>query len=332
MSVTIKDIAKAAGVSTSTVSRALKDHYSISEETKQKIFTIMEELGYKSDKQVKKIKTIGVIFPKSQNDAYENPFYLEMIRGIGMICNQRNYTMNIITGANNQELVTSILNTRADGYIFLYSMLDDYLIDYMRKEKLLFIVIGKVEQPYNDILCVDTDNIQAAYEAVSYLISLGHSNIGYFGTSENKVFSFDRKTGYIQALNKHNIPVDDFNIFAVESINNYNSKRLKQVLTSNKRPTAFLVCDDIHALLLERLIREVNLIVPDDISIISFNNSIYAKLMSPALTSFNINSRQLGIEAANQLINHIENPNLFATKIIIPYTLVKRESCIELKK
>lgn len=92
-------------------------------------------------------------------------------------------------------------------------------------------------------------------------------------------------------------------------------------------PTAMVVSDDILAVALERACGRLGLSIPKDLSIISFNNSLFARLTSPQLTSIDVNSFQLGTEAASQLINHIENPNLPATKSIVPHTLVKRDSC-----
>ena len=88
--------------------------------------------------------------------------------------------------------------------------------------------------------------------------------------------------------------------------------------------------DDILAVALEQACARRGLSIPEDLSIVSFNNSLFARITSPQLTSIDINSLQLGIEAASQLINHIENPNLLATKIIVPHSLIVRESCKKL--
>ncbi len=327
MAVTIKDVAKRAGVSPSTVSRTINDHYSISEETKQRIRLIMDELGYTTNKSVEKVKSIGVVFPKSQQDAYENPFYLEAVRGIGFICNQRQYNMNIITGANDHELRTSIRNCNADGYIFLYSDLGDKMIDYIYEQNHLFVLIGKPTRMVNETLCVDTDNVQAAHEAVNYLATLGHKKIAYIGTEDKRVFSYDRKMGYLHGMEENELEIRDDYLLTMSSSLSYDPDVILDLIKSDHCPTAFVVCDDIFAITLDRLIKRSGKKVPDDISIISFNNSIFSRLMEPPLTSFDINSRQLGIEAANQLIKHIETPNLYATKIIVPYFLVMRKSC-----
>lgn len=326
MAVTIKDIAKAANVSPSTVSRVINDHYSISEKTKEKIRAIMDEMGYKSASVVEDIKTIGVVFPRNGEDVYENPFYLETIRGIGIICNQRNYMMNIITGGDDRELRKSIRNTKADGYIFLYADANDQMIQYMQEQKLLFVLIGKATSNVNETICVDTDNVQAGYDATKHLISNGHQRIGYIGTDDRHLFSLDRKMGYQRALHDHNLNIPQEDIMNLRTHSTHNHRRLIQRLKADDHPSAYVVCDDIYALILKNLIIEAGCKIPEDISIVSFNNSIFSRITTPPLTSFDINARQLGIEAANQLIKHIENQNLYATRIIVPYYLMHRAS------
>lgn len=145
MAVTIKDVAKLAGVSPSTVSRTCKNHPSISQETKDRVKKAMEELGYEQNNLQQNIsmRKIGVVFPKSKTDVYENPFYLEAIKGIGKYCNKKQYTLLVITGETDEELIRSIKASEADGFIFLYSNIDDLIINYMYEQKLLFVLIGK---------------------------------------------------------------------------------------------------------------------------------------------------------------------------------------------
>ena len=99
------------------------------------------------------------------------------------------------------------------------------------------------------------------------------------------------------------------------------------LLTAPDHPTAMLVSDDILAVVLEQFCGKLGLRVPKDLSIVSFNNSLFSRITSPQLTTVDVNPYQLGMEAASQTINHIENPNLLATKIIVPHKLIPRESC-----
>ena len=336
MAVTIKDVAALAGVSPSTVSRTCKDNPSISEETKEKVRRAMTQLGYEPNFQASNLasqnsRTIGIILPLSEKEAYENSFYLEVIRGISQFCNQRQYINTVITGQTEEETLQAIRTmTRSgqvDGFIILYSRYQDPIVDYLYNEGILYVLIGKACQYANQTIYIDNDNLLAGQEATEYLCSLGHKKIAYLGSEDSLMFSAERKTGYQMTLARHNIPFRPEYCLEVSSIPKESSDLIREMLLKEDRPTAILVSDDILAVALERVCIGIGLSIPEDLSIISFNNSLFARLTSPQLTSIDVNSCQLGIEAASQMINHIENPNLLATKIIVPHYLVERESC-----
>ena len=324
MSVTLKDVAALAGVSPSTASRVCKNHPSISRETKEKVRKAMEQLGYEVSAQSTGpeavSRTIGIILPPSPKESFENSFHLEVIRGISQFCNQHGYINTVITGQDEAEILLALTNIaksrQIDGYIVTYSKQDDPIIDYLYSEGLLYVVIGKAHRFANQTVYVDNDNVLAGQEAAEYLLAKGHTNIAYLGSDGNLMFSADRRTGYQLALLNSGIAVDPKNIVELPFI------------PEEDRPTAILVSDDLFAVALERVCIEMGIRIPEDLSIISFNNSLFARITSPPLTSIDINSVQLGIEAASQVINHIENPNLLATKIIVPHKLVERNSCI----
>lgn len=339
MSITLKDVAALAGVSPSTVSRVCKDNPSISKETKEKVRKAIEELGYEPSFQSgeegsSENKTIGIILPPSPKESFENAFHLEVIRGASQFCNQHHYMNTVITGQDEDEILRALnifaKSEKVDGFIVTYSKQNDPIIDYLYNEGLLYIVIGKAYKFANQTVYVDNDNVLAAQEATEHLIQLGHTNIAYLGSDSNLMFSADRKAGYQLALLNNNITVNSDNIIELPFIPEEHSIAVQALLNRKERPTAILVSDDIFAVALERACIEMGISIPDDLSIISFNNSLFARLTSPPLTSIDINSVQLGIEAASQVINHIENPNLLATKIIVPHKLVERHSCKKL--
>ena len=337
MAVTIKDVAALAGVSPSTVARTCKDNPSISRETKEKVRKAMLTLGYEPNFQASNLasqnsKTIGIILPPtSDRETFENPFFLETIRGISQFCNGRQYISTIVSGQNSEELLaairTMVRSGQVDGFILLYSKEDDAIVEYLNEEGLLYVLIGKAQQFANLTIYIDNDNILAGKEATDYLCDLGHEKIAFLGSEGIKLFSADRKTGYQLSMLQHDLTVNKNYVIEVEDVYLDECEELLSMLKSEDRPTAIVVSDDILAVSLERVCMQCGLSIPEDISIISFNDSLFAKLTHPPLTSINVNSSQLGIEAASQLINHIENPNLVATKIIVPHSLVERESC-----
>ena len=336
MCVTIKDVAALAGVSPSTVSRTCKNNPSISEETKERVRRAMIQLGYEPNFQASNLasqnsRTIGIILPVSARDAYENPFYLEAIRGVSQFCNQRQYINTVITGKDDEEVLqamrTMTRSGQVDGFIVLYSKQQDPVIDYLYNEGLPYVLIGKAYQYANQTVYIDNDNLLAGQEATEYLYQLGHRRIAFLGSDSSLMFSADRKSGYQTALLRRSLPLREDYCVEVSSIPRDGDALIHRLLKNQDRPTAIVVSDDILAVALERSCIEMDLSIPKDLSIISFNNSLFARLTSPQLTSIDINSCQLGIEAASQMINHIENPNLLATKIIVPHYLVERDSC-----
>lgn len=338
MSVTLKDVAALAGVSPSTASRVCKNNPSISRETKEKVRKAMEQLGYEpsaqNSGQEAASHTIGIILPPSPKESFENAFHLEVIRGISQFCNQHGYINTIITGQDEEEILLALTNVaksgQIDGYIVTYSKQNNPIIDYLYNEGLLYVVIGKAQRFANQTVYVDNDNVLAGQEATEYLISKGHTNIAYLGSESNLMFSADRKAGYQRALLDSGIAVNPDNIIELPFLPEENTAAVLELLGREKRPTAILVSDDIFAVALERACIEIGISIPKDLSIISFNNSLFARITSPQLTSIDTNSTQLGIEAASQVINHIENPNLLATKIIVPHKLIERNSCISI--
>lgn len=339
MAVTIKDVAALAGVSPSTVSRTCKNNPSISEETKERVRKAMAELGYEPNFQASNLasqnsRTIGIILPASAKEVYENSFYLEAIQGISHYCNGRQYMTTIVTGQDEAEILDAVRSMsrsgKVDGFIILYSKKDDPVIDYLFNEGLLYILIGKATQYTNQTIYIDNDNLLAGREATEYLYQLGHRRIAYLGSDSSLMFSADRKAGYQLALASHQLPVRPEYCVEVKNVSENNEETIRGLLMQKDRPTAILVSDDILAVSLERVCLENHLAIPEDLSIISFNNSLFARLTSPQLTSIDIGAGQLGSEAASQIINHIENPNLLATKIIVPHHLIERDSCCKI--
>ncbi|MFR6715158.1 MAG: LacI family DNA-binding transcriptional regulator [Dorea longicatena] len=339
MAVTIKDVAALAGVSPSTVSRTCKNNPSISEETKERVRKAMAELGYEPNFQASNLasqnsRTIGIILPASAKEVYENSFYLEAIQGISHYCNGRQYMPTIVTGQDEAEILNAVRSMsrsgKVDGFIILYSKKEDPVIDYLFNEGLLYILIGKATQYTNQTIYIDNDNLLAGREAAEYLYQLGHRRIAYLGSDSSLMFSADRKAGYQLALASHQLPVRPEYCVEVKNVSENNEEAIRGLLMQKDRPTAILVSDDILAVSLERVCLENHLAIPEDLSIISFNNSLFARLTSPQLTSIDIGAGQLGSEAASQIINHIENPNLLATKIIVPHHLIERDSCCKI--
>lgn len=212
VAVTIRDVAALAGVSPSTVSRTCRNNPSISEETKERVRRAAKQLGYAMEGiSTPATRTVGVILPPSAREVYENPFYLEMIRGINQFCNAHQYVSTIVTGRDNDEILSAVRllvsSGAADAFILLYSRQGDTVIDYLVQANLLYVLIGKAYAYANKTVYIDNDNFLAGQEATEYLIRRGHRRIAYLGSDNAYLFTADRKRGYQSALALAGLPL-----------------------------------------------------------------------------------------------------------------------------
>lgn len=336
MAITIKEVAKLAGVSPSTVSRTCTDNPNISEKTKEKVRKAMKELGYTPNFQAsnlvtKNSKTIGVVLPITEKNTYQNTFFLEVIHGISQCCNENGYMNTIISGNSTEELfetINSVIKSgKVDGFILLYSKGDDPVVKHLVSNSFPYAIIGKPANNENTTIYVDNDNITAGKDATSYLIKLGHERIIFFYNKGQRVFVQDRKLGYISALAEHSIPFDSKLCIEEKEILGNESEYFKEIFSTPNPPTAIIAIDDIVALNLEKVLAGIGMDIPCDISMICFNNSLITNLTNPPLTCVDINNYQLGFQVTEQIIKHLHNPKVMATKIIVPHSIVERNSC-----
>ncbi len=344
MSVTIRDVAQLAGVSASTVSRTIRNNPAISAATKAKVRAAIEQLGYEcpmpeddADAQAAAPLEVGIIFPPSHTDTYNNPFFLEVIQGISEFCNENGAIPILMTGKNDADVIDQITRThptsRIAAYIVLFSRVGDPIVSALYDQGCEYVLLGTPMQYANETVSVDNDNISAGMAAANYLYALGHRRFCFIGSPFTNLFSASRKNGVILALSDHGITPDQIQIVEMEHGSLDGLEKIRQILAmdDDKRPTAFVTSDDLHALALRQLGVEASLFIPTDFSIVSFNNSVFARLISPQLTSIDVHPAQLGREAANQAISRARVPSSMASKTLVPFSLVERDSCREIE-
>lgn len=338
MSATIRDVAALAGVSPSTVSRTCRNSSSISEKTREKVRQAMAELGYEPPVYTESSResagrTIGIILPPSENASFENPFFLEVARGISQYSNEKKVLTALITGKDDQEILETIRtharNRSVGSYIVLFSRKDDPIVEYLYSEGIEYVQIGRPSNHPNETVSVDNDNISAGQEAARYLYELGHRKIGFLGASAEHWYSVARRNGIRLFLQDQGLDLPASWTVEVDYEKENPLQQLREVLhpQNAEHPTAMIAADEMHALLIRQICAEYGLRIPEDLSLVSFNNSIVSHLAKPALTSIDVNAQQLGVEAALQAIKHMENPNLLSSRTLVPYQLIERQSC-----
>lgn len=333
--VTIKDVAKLANVNPSTVSRVIADSPRISDKTKQEVREAMNQLGYHPNLIARSLvnksaNAIGIIMPSSPEKAFQNPFFAEVLGGISNLAHQKQYSLYLSTGKTEKEIYSAVVNMvqgrRVDGIILLYSRVNDKIVTYLQELEFPFVIIGKPYKKEDTIIYVDNDNLGAANEVTSFLISRGHRRIGFIGGSLDLIVTIDRLNGYKTALQNNNIPINDDYIIHKEFHKDGGKEAIVELMSLKEPPTALIVTDDLIGFGVLSALRDMGINVPNDISVISFNNIMLTELTNPPLSSVDIHIYQLGYQAATSLIGLISK-SAIAKKIIIPHKLILRESC-----
>ncbi len=336
MAVTIKDVAKLAKVAPSTVSRVIANNPRISEKTKKKVREAMDELGYHPNFIARSLasqstQAIGLVMPSSTDVVFQNPFFPTVLRGLSEGAHEKHYALYMTTGKTDNEILDGVTQMvqggRVDGVVLLYSKIEDKVLMYLQERGIPFVVIGKPFKHVEEITHVDNDNFRATKEVTEYLIQLGHDHIAFVGGNLNLVVTVERLLGYEKALREAGIPLNDEYIIHEEFLREGGQEAVRELLSLKVPPTALVVADDLMALGVLNTLDELGIKVPEDISIISFNNVLVSEMSRPPLTSVDINIFDLGFEAARSLIQKIENPKEPIKRIIIPHLIVKRFSC-----
>lgn len=341
MSVTIKDVAKRANVAPSTVSRVISDHPKISEKTKRRVRKIMDEMGYHMNYNAqilaqRSTKTIGIVMKNSSKESIHTSFFPEVVRGISSLCNKHDFSISLTTGESEEEIfqdtVKMVRGKRVDGLIILYSKKDDKVVPYLIESGIPFVVIGKPLIESGKIMFVDNDNVQAAQEATEYLINLGHQRIAFIGDDSQFEVAEARLNGYSQAMKANDLDIIDGYIKNIQFEPDQGAQVISELMSLDQQPTAIVITDDLNALITLAVLSAKNIKVPGDMSVVSFNNSIHSRVSNPPLTSVDIQIFQLGYEAANCLLELIEDPQMFRKSVIIPTVIKERTSCMLLSE
>ena len=319
MTVTIKDVAKLAGVNASTVSRAIHDSKAISDKTKEKVKKAMLELGYSRNAAAQtlasgKAGAIGVVFPPIENKS-EQPFFMKILTAINEAARQNNITVSIASGHSNDELLSQVKvmyqEKRVDGFIVLYAGEEDDVRSYLITDKIPFVIVGSTIERANEITAVDNNNQLMGSEAANYLASLGHQQLAFISNTDSGEVFHERYQGFVLKTQSLGL-------------------KGRLVRSKNKldigHATGLVVLDDILAIKVIQGLSEQGISVPADVSVISFNNSVFASLIHPYLTTFDINIRQLGHRSVQKLVHLLAYPDDFKEKVTVPFELKVRES------
>ena len=334
--VTMEDIAKKIGMSKNTVSLALRNMPGINAQTRKLIFETARQLGYEYKKNSTECqsseatyKNICLIFSK---DTHKSEGFFSYIQ-YGVESEAKKNNLNIIIycyDENNEEFETplSIKEGLISGIITL-GRISKKTLTAILKFNLPLVII---DHYFDDLTCnyILTDNISGAYLATEHLIKLGHKEIGFSGDISVASSFYDRYQGYLKALNQYSIPINTSYCITDKCLYEYKNSSMEKVVDEIKKlpklPTAFFCCNDIEAITLINALKSLNISVPDDISVVGFDNIESSKNITPELTTMHISKEAMGQRAVKSLLEKMADPYSLCEKILLPPMFVGRNS------
>ncbi|GIP31968.1 LacI family DNA-binding transcriptional regulator [Paenibacillus sp. J2TS4] len=337
MSLTIKDIAKIADVSIATVSRVINNKAEgISEETRQRVLQIVKEHNYTPNRIArsmitKNTRTIGLIIPDIRN-----PFFTELVRGVEDVANRFQYTVFLCNGDKEVHKTIEYLNlmkeNSADGVLLTVS---DQIMGkpFQQAVEQLDMPVVLIDRGHQSLKFsgVYIDNVKAGYKAVNYLISLSHTEIGCIAGPKEIKNSHDRLQGYLEALKTAGIPVNPEYIVHSNFEMEEGYQAAKQLLTRHQ-VTAIFALNDLIAFGVYQAAEELGLRIPDDLSVVGFDDLEYNRLLSPKLTTIRQPIYEIGETAAEILLKQIQGRRRARVETYMEIELVVRGSTARFQK
>jgi LacI family transcriptional regulator len=334
-SITIKDVARKAGVSISTVSRVINDSKPVTDEIKQKVLDVIKETGYVPNPLArslvtKKSQLIGVIIPEVSDS-----FVSEIVNGIEEVAKMYDYDILLANTYSDKEQELKSINLlrakQVEGIVMMSWLIDEEHIDFIKNSQIPATYISKTARGF-DVYSVSISNTKATYDMTKYLIDKGHKKIGYIMTSKDTtVMEKERYIGYEKAMNEANLKIYDELVRSGDTEYEGGYKSMNEILNTNNIPDAVFVTGDESAIGAINAIFDAGYRVPEDISVAGFNDVKLASIYRPKLTTVHQPLYDMGAVAIRMVIKMINGEVLDEKKVELPYRIVERESVIEKK-
>jgi len=331
---TIIDVAELAGVSTMTVSRVMSGSPKVRESTRQKVKKAISTLNYQPEFSARALskKITGNLGFLVRYGNENREFYHQVANGIEDELNKHDYSLiSHYRPFDAAHLPSLITQRKVDGAIVGGVKVDEEVIKALQDRALPVVVIDNFLD-VEGIHFVFPDYQNGADEAVRYLNRLGHRNIAFIGKDSKYFCTICKLEGYRNALEQTGNKIRKECILFERSKDFKIKDLIRQIMLEKEKVTAVLCANDSIACNFVKILRENRIKVPDDVSIIGFNNTKLAEINLPALTTVHVDKELIGSLAAQKLLESIRNPKTVSTKTVIETRLIIRDSCKENRK
>ncbi len=331
--VKLADIAEQLGVSTVTVSKALSGQKGVSEEMREKIIALADELGYKQPSAMKRETetvsyNIGVLIHERYFNIY-NSFYSQMYQRVNLKAGSKGCFTLLETVSDEMEREKILPNLFKDqkvhGVIIIGRLESDYL-DLIEKNTSVPLMFMDFCDPRRDADAVISDSFYGAYTLTQYLVEHGHTQIAYVGTILSTGSITDRYLGYKKCLMEHGIEVSDEWLIADRYLEDGRVDEENLIQLPKHMPTAFFCnCDFVGSMLVKKLENQ-GYRIPEDVSVVGYDNYLYLGLCDVELTTYEVDIKEMARRAVNNLIKKMEGEKYRSGLCIVEGHLVEKES------
>ncbi len=331
MTITIADIAREAGVSISTVSRVMNNTKPVSSELRERVYHTIEKNHFKPNALAqglitKKTNTVGIVVPD-----ISNPVFGALTKGINSVCTKKGYTIMVCESGGEQEQEMKLLDVledkQTDGVLFAGVSVNQVLIDAMLKKQYPVVLVTQESAAGENVIDTAThDNVKAFYDATKFLLNNGHERIAYLGGPSHD-FSSGRKRlkGYLKALEEAGINVPDSYIEQGEFTFQSGYAGMKRIYEENNvLPTAVVAGSDLIAIGGVQFLNSVGVSVPEEMSIIGFDDLDFATYFRPELSTVRIPYYAEGQKAAKELIKLMMGCKEDAATHYVSHKIIRR--------
>ncbi|MGB5418745.1 LacI family DNA-binding transcriptional regulator [Algibacter sp.] len=330
---TIKDIANVLNISAAAVSKALHDDSRISKKTKKAVKQVAKNLNYQPNHLASALRKgksnlVGVIVPRMNSN-----FFSSVIQNIEEVLNKEGYSI-IITQSNESfkkecASIDTLLFSQVDGIIA--SMANETIdLEYYEKIKAKGIPLILFDRGENDLNVdyIGINDYDSSHVIVEHLVKQGRKRIAHIGGYKHTRIFNNRILGYIDALKKHELPLDNELLIESSLTIEDGKEKMLQLLKLNKKPDAVYVASDYAALGALQALKEQNIKVPEDIALVGFGDEPFTAMVTPSISSINQHSAEIGKQAALTFLSYTKKKSIKQTlnKIILDAELVVRES------
>lgn len=338
-SATIKDVAKCANVSTATVSYVLNGKKTISKHTKQRIYAAIKELNYIPDLNARSLsskdsKLIGVVIPQTEPGSklmLKNDFYSEIVGSIEYCARQHGYHVLISATDISESYLTLAKERSLDGIVAIGVYPDEFYKNVKKTQIPIVLVDSYCDDHYYH--SVRIDDAYGSYLATKHMLENGHTSIAFFcgKIKENGVIK-KRLSGYQQALREFKVAYDAELVYEGQ-VDYESGKKLARKLIEDKTDVTAVVCSaDILAIGAMKEFYEQGISVPEDISIMGFDDLEIDKYLTPGLTTIKQDISKKGEKAVELLLDNMQDSDMTKREIVIPVDVICRESVKNIKK